>query len=341
MMKLQMARTGAQMTEKSLILELQSLAQENSTEPTELLRRAKVVAVKLRLDDFAVWVDHEMNGYPKDVEVPIYRTVSSILVLKNPIYGPLPVQWAKGSEEFAKRFASFTVRKPLGELVHMVSRGGVLKIMLSPSELGALLQVSDDFAVVPASREVSRSGVAGIVDSVRNRILDWALQLERQGIWGEGMTFKKEEKQAVADVTIHNNYGSLIQGHHASVAIADSSPGATVITATGSARVHQRIKAAIASAEQRDGGLAVALQRLAEAVQASQQLPDETKSEATEQLAFVAEQSVLPPEQRQPVGVLKTVLNSLRGTLGLSADLLQVWSTFGPTICALLGVTLG
>jgi hypothetical protein len=36
--------------------------------------------------------------------------------------------------------------------------------------------------------------LSGIVDAVRNVILDWSLKLEKNGIKGEGMTFSKEDR---------------------------------------------------------------------------------------------------------------------------------------------------
>jgi hypothetical protein len=50
------------MPQTSLVLELQALAQSNATDPGELLRRAKVVAVKLGLKDTTAWMEHELNG---------------------------------------------------------------------------------------------------------------------------------------------------------------------------------------------------------------------------------------------------------------------------------------
>jgi hypothetical protein len=47
------------------------------------------------------------------------------------------------------------------------------------------------------------SQVSGIVEKVRNRILDWALELEGRGILGEGLTFTQQEKQIVQEQHIH------------------------------------------------------------------------------------------------------------------------------------------
>jgi hypothetical protein len=153
------------------------------------------------------------------------------------------------------------------------------------------------------------------------------------------MTFTQDERRTAASMTI-NNYGAYIHGDNANMATADSSPGATVTTAAGSAQVHQRLKTFIAASLQQNEELGNALRALAEAVAASRDLPDDKKSETTEQLAFVAHQCAIPEDKRQPPGVIKALLGGLRETLGVSADLLQVWGVYGPTILSVLGVAL-
>jgi hypothetical protein len=49
--------------------------------------------------------------------------------------------------------------------------------------------------------------IRGIVERVRSRILEWALDLEGRGVLGEGMTFTQREKQTVQQ--IHNHFGNV------------------------------------------------------------------------------------------------------------------------------------
>ncbi|MGL5667513.1 MAG: hypothetical protein ACRDD9_15435, partial [Shewanella sp.] len=51
----------------------------------------------------------------------------------------------------------------------------------------------------------------GILDHVRNAVLDWALDLESRGIVGDGMSFSLQEKSTASQVTyqITNNIGSM------------------------------------------------------------------------------------------------------------------------------------
>jgi hypothetical protein len=231
----------------------------------------------------------------------------------------------------------------LGEITDLFSRsksGGSLELGLTPSEMSVLMGCISDIDLVRLYRCTSPSALAGILDAVRNKILDWALELESHGVLGEGMTFSAQERQAAASVTIHN-YGSLVQGDHASIATANNSPGANLTAATGGADVRQRLRMAIHQGGEREAGLGEALQRLADAISQSTGLPAERKSEATEQLTYIAEQAALPEEKRQPKPVLKAVVGGLRETLGVSADVLQVWSTFGPSIVTALGIAFG
>jgi hypothetical protein len=57
-------------------------------------------------------------------------------------------------------------------------------------------------APLQATRHLSRSAVSGIIDAVRNMVLDWCLQLEKDGILGEGLVFSAKEKEVAA----HSNY---------------------------------------------------------------------------------------------------------------------------------------
>jgi hypothetical protein len=57
-----------------LVDELQTRALERSTPVSDLLRIAKVAAVKLSLDEFLVWIESEMGGYT-NLEVPPYRVI--------------------------------------------------------------------------------------------------------------------------------------------------------------------------------------------------------------------------------------------------------------------------
>jgi hypothetical protein len=54
---------------------------------------------------------------------------------------------------------------------------------------------------------VDRSQIIGILDAVRNEILNWSLELESQGILGDGLSFSSEEINKAG--TVNYNIGSF------------------------------------------------------------------------------------------------------------------------------------
>ena len=75
--------------------------------------------------------------------------------------------------------------------------------MLYPPKQAAILRKSIGWDF-PVHLEFSYSEIARILDVIRNRVLDWALQLEKSGVLGEGMTFTAEEKETAHVVNIEH-----------------------------------------------------------------------------------------------------------------------------------------
>ena len=63
----------------------------------------------------------------------------------------------------------------------------------------------------------------GMIEAVRERLLDWSLELEKRGITGENMSFDEQEKQAARNhiFNIQNFTGVLGNVSHSSVNLYD------------------------------------------------------------------------------------------------------------------------
>lgn len=181
----------------SLVEELQRDALDPQTSIPGLLRKVKLVAAKLRLEGMGEWVDAELNGYAR--EVPSYRIKRGDVRWWNPYHGWLPVQ---GAEVIMSRLSE----KRVGESV---------------SALEALAGSPDDSFHIPVSHDIAvkllkiefigtpkvavffhKNVFTDILDQVRTRVLEWALELEKAGIVGEGVSFSPAEKERAADVNI-------------------------------------------------------------------------------------------------------------------------------------------
>lgn len=56
---------------------------------------------------------------------------------------------------------------------------------------------------------ISTSEFRRIIEHVRNRLLEWALELEKKGILGENMSFNEKEKSTAQNITVNNREKEL------------------------------------------------------------------------------------------------------------------------------------
>ena len=70
---------------------------------------------------------------------------------------------------------------------------------------------------------IGRNQLIGIVEKVRNKILEWSLDLEKHGVLGEGLNFTKKEVQKAQGLTVNigNFTGVLGDVTNAHVQIGD------------------------------------------------------------------------------------------------------------------------
>lgn len=195
----------------ALVPELVDMASTPAVSTADLLRRALVVARRLSVPELVDWINSELNGY-KFEEVPGYRRLRGQLVAENPYHGAIPLF---APPEMAEILADFSVRQSIPELFHLQSsETGIFSHFPADIEqtLMHMMRKSSGVAMRPALK-FSSVQIQGVIETVRSRILDWALDLEGRGIIGEGMSFTPQEKQAVQEQHYHfgNVSGSQIQ----------------------------------------------------------------------------------------------------------------------------------
>lgn len=200
----------------SIILELQNEASNSNSSVSDLLRKAKIVAVKLGLDDFLKWIENELNGYDtkEESELPSYRIISGEAKAWNPYYGWRPILF---SDIESQRLLSVrSINQKIGELDDLMKSEseGPFFVDYNPEAKKAIREAIKSDTDIKFM--VSKNSVAGILEGVRNIVLDWSLKLEKEGVMGEGMTFSKEEKEKVdnKDFRIGNieNFNGVIGG---------------------------------------------------------------------------------------------------------------------------------
>lgn len=188
----------------TLVQDIQRKALDQKIPISDLLRIAYMVAVKLNLTDFEQWLNNELNGYKNKEDLPDYRFVTGFVRSYNPCHGWQDV--IVGDKRLNKKLEQIPFLNKIAEVEQFAE-----------SELGAYRQLPPNM-----SRDFSRNHYGmqaviffgnqqfvGIIDSVRTKILDWALTLEQKGILGENMTFNEKERTAAQNITINNFVGSV------------------------------------------------------------------------------------------------------------------------------------
>lgn len=186
---------------EGIVLELEREALDENVGIEVLLRKAFLVARKLKLKDFEEWINNEQNGYTGGI--PEYRMIRGEYKAWNPYRGWIPVVL---SPNIAKVLARIPLHNSVSSLwdAYTTSEGSV-NFTVS-AEITEFLNESTDGFDTMFSFYSSRSEIYRIISTVRNKILDWALLLEENNIIGEGMTFTDEEKRVAKETKIINNY---------------------------------------------------------------------------------------------------------------------------------------
>jgi len=191
----------------SLVEELQRDALNRRVRVSDLLRKAKTIAVKLDLPELEKWVESELNGYQSGADVPDYRVIIGQVQGFNPYHGWRPVQFNDTATE--QKFTKRHIVSQVAELECLVpkSSDGQLQVSL-PAEAQHLLRdvTGFDFEFTTA---MSASDVVGILDAIRNALLDWSLKLEKSGVKGEGMSFSDDERKRAHETQAVYNIGTI------------------------------------------------------------------------------------------------------------------------------------
>lgn len=195
----------------ALVPELVNMASTPAISTTDLLRRALVVARRLAAPELTEWINCELTGYETG-EVPDYRRLRGQLMVVNPRHGYIPFF---PPAEMVEMLADFPAHQSIPELIHLRNSDTGIYSHFPPDieqTLMRMMRESSGVAMRPALKFATVQ-IEGIIETVRSRILDWALDLESRGIIGDGMSFTPEEKQAVQEQHYHfgNISGSQIQ----------------------------------------------------------------------------------------------------------------------------------
>jgi hypothetical protein len=189
----------------SLIDELQLDASNPAVSVTSLLRKVLMVAAKLELSNIPEWINKELSGYENGDAVPEYRIVYGTVKARNPFHGWIPVQFP--TNDFQEMVSKKYVTESVAEIEALSKREGTLVQGFPPEAQRLLQQMFQQEMEFTCFLEKSR--FEGILDEIRNRVLRWAIALDRAGIRGDGLSFSGVEKEKAHSLVFHAEGGTL------------------------------------------------------------------------------------------------------------------------------------
>ena len=193
-----------------IVLDLQLEALSIVSDVLNLLRKAYVVARKLKLDEFEEWVNSELNGYKDGNKIPEYRKVKGEVKGWNPYHGWIPM--IMKDTEIENRISEHLVSDSIPNLKNVYdSANGSNATLQFNAGMNNLLSKLSDFNTKYALM-ISANQIYNIMERVRNIVLDWSITLEENDILGEGLQFTKREKDIAVSSSTINNYTNNFYG---------------------------------------------------------------------------------------------------------------------------------
>lgn len=193
----------------SIVLELQKEAYDSKSGVTDLLRKAYVVAKKLKIKEFEEWLHNELNGYQCPLDrVPEYRTIVGDMKAWNPYNGWIPV--IIPDDEITNLISKSKISQSIPEIDKLLKSESNYLVLKLPASMENLLGNFMEFTT-KYQLHFSKSQANHILETVRNIVLEWALKLEEDGILGNNISFSKEEQQKAQkeNYNVYNFYGEI------------------------------------------------------------------------------------------------------------------------------------
>lgn len=171
----------------SLIRDIQAATISPTTDVPTLLRMCKLLAARLGNAQFAQWVEHELNGYPDIQSLPEYRkiTVQS--------FGSFIGSFARAArlqipisvlpEKLQDSYRNSYMFRGISAYVSLIPANKNESVVEEwPMEVAVHFasKAVIDMQCVAAWKEIPIGAIFGLLDSVKTRVLGFAIDLERE-----------------------------------------------------------------------------------------------------------------------------------------------------------------
>jgi hypothetical protein len=168
----------------SLLRDIQDDLASAGGDVTSVLRKCKILAARLGSDEFAHWVEWELNGYPESQPTPEYRrlSITYYAAFMNSAWRfprqPVPLQFVP--EKYRASFTYIEFREGIAKACSfaLAKKGATIQ---RPELIFALQgKMYPDMNCQGVWGEISGVEFEQLVSAVKNRVLDFSLKIEAE-----------------------------------------------------------------------------------------------------------------------------------------------------------------
>lgn len=168
----------------SLLEEIQREVVDSKGDLAAVLRKCRLLAARLGSQPLEDWLVWEADGYPAGVTLPQYRLLG--LELKGHFSGPFqsglrnaPIPLRSLPEKARKHYKKFSCRQSIASIEVMVRDDVRGTLEIGTGDLAAILGMSiyQNQNCFQAWGEIGKGELIEVLNSVRNRVLDFTIAL--------------------------------------------------------------------------------------------------------------------------------------------------------------------
>ena len=209
------------MSNKELLRQIQAEAVDCKSDLSTLLRKCVVLATRLENRLLRNWAQWELNGYSEGREVPDYRILDGVhsygtfLGVGGSGVRDAPLSLLSLPEKLRGDFGNPEIRQSVSAITQFIASAGpngVLNLPWPPEacELYDHTGWRNDLRLVQADIKVNVGSFAAILDTIRNRVLSFALDLEKLDLGPDEEAPPQVVKTEINQVFHQTIYGGSI-----------------------------------------------------------------------------------------------------------------------------------
>lgn len=206
----------------SLIHDIQAASIAQDSDIPTLLRMCKLLAARISHQEFADWVDQELNGYPSNKCLPDYRVVRvdsyGSFVGSFSQAGKLQIPVSVLPKEIQEQYQHAYMGSSISAYTALLSgdkSGSVQEPWPVALAVHNASKLTLDMQCVSAWKEIPIGAIVRLMDSVKTRVLGFAIDLEREAPnagelpIGSQPPLSREKMTQIFNTNITGNVGNV------------------------------------------------------------------------------------------------------------------------------------